>query len=217
VKHLLQIEPNSSVRKFGRAIKIRRHRSRRFLKNSVKINENQKNSVETHRRRQRNSETKNTRRCRFLTGRPTVVCPVRFSAESDRFSPRRRGFLWSPTHPHAPPGLSAQPPITTRFRPVFSSNWPISDLPNPASAPLSTGANGERRIHSVTELGRLNTIYISSGPSESIFMFLIQFKFYPTKRLRFEKFSPPMFLEIYLIFYIIFSDFLFFPKFPNFK
>jgi hypothetical protein len=41
-------------------MKTRHHRSRQFLKNSVKNGENQKNSAETHRRRRRNSETGNT-------------------------------------------------------------------------------------------------------------------------------------------------------------
>jgi hypothetical protein len=76
--------------------------------------------------------------------------------------------------------------------------------PEPTSAPLSTGANGERRIHFVVELVRPNTIYMSSGP---ILHFFIQFEFYPTKQSRFEKKSPPMFLEFHLVFYIIFQIF----------
>jgi hypothetical protein len=36
--------------KFGGTMKTGRHRSRHFLKNSVKIGENQENSAETHRR-----------------------------------------------------------------------------------------------------------------------------------------------------------------------
>jgi hypothetical protein len=51
---------------------------------------------------------------------------------------------------------------------------------------------------------------VRSGP---IFTFLTQFEFYPTKQSRFEKFSPPMFLEFDLVFYIIFQVFLFFKKF----
>jgi hypothetical protein len=102
-------------------------------------------------------------------------------------------------------------PILTGFCPATINFGP----PGPASAPLSTGANGERRIHSVAELGRRNTIYMSSGPSGPIFMFLIQFEFYPTKWSRFEKKSPPMFLEFHLVFYIIFPDFFF--KIPKFQ
>jgi hypothetical protein len=57
---------------------------------------------------------------------------------------------------------------------------------------------------------------MSSGPSGPIFIFLIQFEFYPTKQSIFGNFSPPIFLELHLVFYIIFSDFfLFFPKFLN--
>jgi hypothetical protein len=145
-----------------------------------------------------------TRHRQFLARLTRHHAPARFSAESDRFSPRRHSFLRLATHPHAPSDLSAQPPITalipTGFR-LTATNFSPS---GPASAPLSTGANGERRIHSVAELGRSNTIYMSSGPSWPIFMFLIQFEFYPTKQSRFEKISPPMFLEFHLIFYIIF-------------
>jgi hypothetical protein len=46
---------------------------------------------------------------------------------------------------------------------------------------------------------------------QPIFTFLIQFEFYPTKWLRFEKISPPMFLEFDLVFlhnFPIFSIFL---------
>jgi hypothetical protein len=64
----------------------------------------------------------------FLARRPAVARPARFPAKSDRFSPRRRGFLRSSTHPRAPPGLSAQPPITARFLPVFTTPPPISAL-----------------------------------------------------------------------------------------
>jgi hypothetical protein len=63
-----------------------------------------------------------------------------------------------------------------------------------------------------TELGRSNTIYISSGLSGSIFTFLIQFEFYLIKRLRFEIFSLPMVLEFHLVFLHICSFFL---KFSN--
>jgi hypothetical protein len=94
-------------------------------------------------------------------------------------------------------------PIPANFRPTAADFGP----PGPASAPLSTGTNGERRIHSVAELRRPNTIYMSGGLSGPIFTFLIQFEFYPIKRSRFEKKSPPMFLEFHLVFYIIFSDF----------
>jgi hypothetical protein len=54
---------------------------------------------------------------------------------------------------------------------------------------------------------------MSSGPSASIFTFLIQFKFYLIKLSRFEKISPPMFLEFHLVFLHNFLDF--FPEFPN--
>jgi hypothetical protein len=71
------------------------------------------------------------------------------------------------------------------YRPIPADFWPAAadfGPPGPASAPLSTGANGEQRIHFVAELGRPNTIYMSSGPSGPIFTFFIQFEFYPTKR-----------------------------------
>jgi hypothetical protein len=100
---------------------------------------------------------------------------------------------------HPPP----PPPAAADFGPL-----------GPASAPLSIRVNGEPRIHYVIELGRPNTIYMSSGPSGPIFIFLIQFEFYPTKRSRFEKFSPPIFLEFYLVFYINFPVFL---KFLDFN
>jgi hypothetical protein len=104
-------------------------------------------------------------------------------------------------------------PILTGFCPATINFGP----PGPASAPLSTGANGERRIHSVAELGRPNTIYMSSGPSGPIFMFLIQFEFYPTKRSRFEKISPPMFLEFHLVFLHNFSRFFIFFEISEFQ
>jgi hypothetical protein len=50
---------------------------------------------------------------------------------------------------------------------------------------------------------------MSSGPSEPIFTFLFQFEFYPTKQSRFEKISPPMFLEFHLVFSHNFPDFFF--------
>jgi hypothetical protein len=40
-------------------------------------------------------------------------------------------------------------------------------------------------------------------------MLLIQFEFYPTKWSRFEKNSPPMFLEFDLVFLDNFPDFFF--------
>jgi hypothetical protein len=50
---------------------------------------------------------------------------------------------------------------------------------------------------------------MSSGSSGHIFIFLIQFEFYPTKWSGFEKKnSPPMFLEFDLIFLHIFPNFL---------
>jgi hypothetical protein len=49
-----------SVQKFGGTTKTGRHRSRQFLKNSVKNGENRENLAETHRRLQRNSEIRNT-------------------------------------------------------------------------------------------------------------------------------------------------------------
>jgi hypothetical protein len=97
-------------------------------------------------------------------------------------------------------------PIPTGFCPAADDFGP----PGSASAPLSTEANGERRIHSVAELGRPNTIYMSSGPSGPIFTFLIQFEFYPTKRSRFEKkFSTNVLRISSSFFYIIFPDFFF--------
>jgi transposase len=60
-KQVIRVHNNlvySSVRKFGGTTKTRHHRSRRFLKNSVKISENQKNSAEMHQRRRRNSENR---------------------------------------------------------------------------------------------------------------------------------------------------------------
>jgi hypothetical protein len=62
-------------------------------------------------------------------------------------------------------------------------------------------------------VGETKYIYMSGGPSGPIFMFLIQFDFYPTKRSRFEKISPPMLLEFHLVFLHIFPDFLFFEIF----
>jgi hypothetical protein len=123
----------------------------------------------------------------------------------DRFRPvftRRRRFLGQPTRrraPHPIPGrirplftpplrfssVAYPPSRTARFigsaadyRPIPAGFCPTDfGPPEPASAPLSTRANGERRIHSVAELGRPNTIYISSGSSGPIFTFLIQFEF----------------------------------------
>jgi hypothetical protein len=66
----------------------------------------------------------------FLAGRPAITRPARFPAESSRFSPCRHSFLQPPTHPRALPGLSAQPSITARFRPVFDLPLPILNLPN---------------------------------------------------------------------------------------
>jgi hypothetical protein len=48
---------------------------------------------------------------------------------------------------------------------------------------------------------------MNSGSSGPIFTFFNQFEFYPTKQSRFENFSPPLFLEFDLVFYIIFLDF----------
>jgi hypothetical protein len=79
----------------------------------------------------------------FLVGRPGVARPTRFPVESGRFSPRGRRFLRPPTRPCTPPDLSGQPPITARFRPIFTPTATDFDPPEPASAPLSTGANGE--------------------------------------------------------------------------
>jgi hypothetical protein len=95
----------------------------------------------------------------FLASRPVVVRPP----------PRFSSAAYPPLHPTR---------FTVRFRPTVADFGPLG----PASAPLSTGANGERRIHFVAKLGRPNTIYMSSGPSGPIFTFFIQFEFYPTKR-----------------------------------
>jgi hypothetical protein len=149
----------------------------------------------------------------FLAGRPTVARPTRFKTESGHCSPHRRGFLRPPTRPRAPPNLSTQPSITRPFTTGFHPTAADFDPPGPASAPLSTGANGERRIHSVTELGRPNIIYMSNGSSGPIFTFLIQFEFYLTKRSRFEIFSLTMFLEFHLVFFTYFLYFLFFRNF----
>jgi hypothetical protein len=133
-----------------------------------------------------------TPRCRFL-GRltrrhaprpildriqPLFTPPPRFSLAAYPSS-RHARFICSATDYRL---------IPAGFRPASADFGP----PRPTLAPLSTGANGERRIHSVAELGRPNTIYMSSGPSGPIFTFLIQFEFYPTKRSRFEKISPLM-------------------------
>jgi hypothetical protein len=103
-------------------------------------------------------------------------------------------------------------PIPAGFRPATVDFGPLGL----ALAPLSTGVNRERRIHSVAEFRRLNAIYMSSGSSRPIFTFLIQFEFYPTKRLRFEKISPPMFLEFHLVF-TYFSRFFYFFKISEFQ
>jgi hypothetical protein len=140
----------------------------------------------------------------------------RLPVESGRFLPRHRRFGPPPAPSSRPADLLAK---SADYRPKQADFCPVaakSLSPRPPSAPLSTGPNGERRIHCSVELGRPNTIYMSSGPSGPIFTFLIQFKFYPTKRSIFENFSPPMFLEFHLVFYIIFLDFfLFFLKFSN--
>jgi hypothetical protein len=141
---------------------------------------------------------------RQFLGRPTRHrAPARFPTEFGRFSP---------PPPPPPISLAVDPP-----RAVYRLSQPITagfchadaDFlpPGPASPPLSTGLNGERRIHCSAELGRPNTIYMSSWPSGPIFMFLIQFEFYRTKQLRFHKISPPMFLEFDLVFLHIFFIF----------
>jgi hypothetical protein len=162
-----------------------------------------------------------------------------------RFRPvstRRRRFFGRSTHRRAlhpipgrirllftpPPRFSsaAYPPcpvyrLSHRLLPDdnrFSARRYRFWTPGWASAPLLTGANGERRIHSTAELGRPNTIYMSSGPSGHIFMFLIQFEFYSTKWLRFEKKISTNVLRISSSFYIFFLDFfIFFSKFLNFN
>jgi hypothetical protein len=143
----------------------------------------------------------------FLAGRPAVAHSAWFPAESDHFSPPSLRFSSVAYPPSRPTQFTISSAdyrlIPTGFRLATADFNP----PGPASAPLSTGANRERRIHSVAELGRPNTIYMSSGPSGPIFTFLIQFEFYPIKRSRFENFSPPIFLEFHLVFHIIFSDF----------
>jgi hypothetical protein len=91
------------------------------------------------------------------------------------------------------------------FHPATANFLPL----RPASPPLSTGRNGDSVVLCFADSGRPNSIYVSSGPSGPIFIFLIQFEFYPTKRSRFEIFSPPMPLESDIVFYIIFPDFFF--------
>jgi hypothetical protein len=155
---------------------------------------------------------------------------------------RRRRFGSAPDPPSRPANLLAP---SADYRPIFALLLPIrfgarteftlgrftgyldrsttdfcsatgdSLSPGPPSAPLLSGPNGERRIHYSTELGRPNTIYMSNAPSGPIFMFFIQFLFYPIKRSRFEKNSPPMFLKFHLVFYIFSRLFIFFLKFLN--
>jgi hypothetical protein len=138
----------------------------------------------------------------------------RFIGQDDRFSVDFVGFHPSPlisysaAYPSSRPtrfiGLAADyHPILACFHPAAADFSPLGL----ASAPLSIRVNGEPRIHYVIELGRPNTIYMSSGPSGPIFTFLIQFEFYPTKRSRFENFSPPIFLEFYLVFLHKFTSF----------
>jgi hypothetical protein len=126
-----------------------------------------------------------THRRRFL-GRPTRRRGPRPIPDRIRplFTPPPRfsSAAYLPSRPARFIGSAADyRPIPTGFCPATADFGP----PGPASAPLSTETNGERRIHSAAELGRPNTIYISSGPSEPIFTFLIQFEFYPINRPRF--------------------------------
>jgi hypothetical protein len=79
-----------------------------------------------------------------------------------------------------------------------------------ASPLLSTGGKGKLRVLYSAEPERGNIIYMCSGPSGPILMFLIHFEFYPTKQSIFEKLFSPVFLEFDLVFYIIFHIILFF-------
>jgi hypothetical protein len=112
------------------------------------------------------------------------------------------------TRREAPADLSAESadsqPNLAGFHPVTADFLPL----HPASPPLPTGQNGESVVLCSADSRRPNTIYVSSGSSEPIFTFLIQFKFYPIKRFRFEKKSPPMFLEFDLVFFTYFSEFV---------
>jgi hypothetical protein len=178
-----------------------------------------------------------------FTGRFSARRPI-----SARFRPvctRHHRFLCRPTHRHAPrliPGRirqlftpplrffsAAYPPLcparfigsAADYRSIPVGFCPVAadfSPPRSASAPLSTGANGERRIHSVAKLERLNTIYMSSGPSKPIFTFLIQFEFYLTKQSRFEKkFSTNVIRISSSFLHNFFRFFLFFSKFLNFN
>jgi hypothetical protein len=119
--------------------------------------------------------------------------------------PQFSSAAYSPSRPSQFIGSAADyRPIPASFCPTAADFCPLG----PASSPLLIGTNGEQRIDTVVELGRPNTIYMSSGPSGPIFTFFIQFEFYPTKRSRFEKFSPPM-LEFHLVFLQNFSRFFF--------
>jgi hypothetical protein len=149
-----------------------------------------------------------------------LLCPIDLSAKAvdyrsspADFFPVAADSVRRPPRLRAPADLSAKsadyPPKQADFCPVAAESL----SPRPPLAPLSTGPNGERRIHCSAELGRPNTIYMSSGSSGPIFIFLIQFEFYPTKRSIFGNFSPPMFLEFHLVFLHIFQIFLFFQIF----
>jgi hypothetical protein len=151
---------------------------------------------------------------------PTVA-PGRFigslgwlPVEPGRFLPRRRRFGSAPEPPSRPVDLSA---ASADYRPILSDFCSVAGdslSPGLPSAPLSTKPNGEWWIHYSVELGRPNTIYMSSGP---IFTFLIQFEFYPTKRPRFEKNSSPMFFKFHLVFLQKFSRFFIFSKISEFE
>jgi hypothetical protein len=160
------------------------------------------------------------RQNRPITGR---IWPIRSAARlavaSADLSAKAADYRWSPadfftvaadsvrrlSHLCAGRFIGKIGRLLTDFCPVAAE----SPSPRPPSALLSTRPNGERRIDCSVELGRPNAIYMSSGPSGPIFIFLIQFEFYPTKRSIFGIFSPPMSLEFHLVFYIIFSDFFF--------
>jgi hypothetical protein len=114
-----------------------------------------------------------TRRHRFL-GRSTRRRVPRSipSRIQPLFTPPPQFSLaaYPPSHPARFIGSDANyRSILGGFRPVAVDFGP----PRPASAPLLTGANEERKIHSVAELERPNTIYMSSGSSRPIFTFFI--------------------------------------------
>jgi hypothetical protein len=103
---------------------------------------------------------------------PTITPPARFSAEFGHFSPRRRGFLRPPTRPRASPDLSAQPPITVRFRPIFALSLPILALLDRLWL-LSQSKWGTKNLDNCLSWGdRIPYTWVMES-SELIFMFYL--------------------------------------------